>query len=75
MKKSIKIEGMSCNHCKQRVENTLLEMPGIEKAKVNLAKKEAVITCAENVSDAEIKSKVEELGFSVTEITEKKGLF
>lgn len=40
----LKIEGMSCGHCQMTVENALKAVPGVTEAKVNLAKKEAVVT-------------------------------
>ncbi len=40
----LKIEGMTCNHCKMRVEKALKAVPGVTNAQVDLAKKEAVIS-------------------------------
>lgn len=37
---SIQVDGMSCDHCKNRVEKTVSAIPGIKSAKVNLDKKE-----------------------------------
>jgi len=33
----LKVEGMSCNHCKLSVEKALKGVPGVEGAEVNLA--------------------------------------
>ncbi len=43
MKKVVKINGMTCEHCQKRVQTALDALPGI-KAKVNHKKGEAVIT-------------------------------
>lgn len=39
----IKIAGMSCNHCKMAVEKALKKVAGVDKAVVDLAKKEALV--------------------------------
>ncbi len=52
MTKTMKIEGMSCMHCAGRVESALKAVPGVADAKVNLEKKEAVITLAGRVESA-----------------------
>lgn len=40
----LKIEGMSCGHCKAAVEKALKAVAGVADAQVDLDKKEAVIT-------------------------------
>jgi copper chaperone len=40
----IKIEGMSCNHCKMAVEKTLSNIEGIDSFSVDLEKGEALLT-------------------------------
>lgn len=40
----IKIDGMSCNHCKMTVEKTLSKIKGIESFSVDLVKGEAIIS-------------------------------
>lgn len=40
--KRVQIEGMTCEHCKNRVENALNRLEGVS-AKVNLKKKTAVV--------------------------------
>lgn len=74
MKKILKIEGMSCEHCKARVEKVLNEIEGVN-AKVDLKKKEAQVTLSANVSDEKMKNIIMEAGYEVISINEKKGLF
>lgn len=74
MKKEIKIEGMSCNHCKAHVEKALNSIDGVT-AKVNLAKKNAVVELSADVSDDTLKNAVTEAGYEVVSINVKKGLF
>ncbi len=77
MKKVLTIEGMSCAHCQAKVESALKNVEGVKKVVVKLAKKEAIVTIdspVENV-DEKLKNAVEEVGYSVTNVIEKKGLF
>jgi len=74
MKKIIKIEGMSCEHCQARVEKVLNSINGVE-AKVNLKKKAATVTLKADMSDAVFKEAISEAGYEVVSIEEKKGLF
>ena len=43
MKETLKIEGMTCDHCVMHVTNALEAIDGVEKAKVSLKKKEALV--------------------------------
>ncbi len=40
----IKVDGMSCNHCKMRVEKVVKDIAFVEDASVSLEKKEVAIT-------------------------------
>lgn len=40
----LKVEGMSCNHCKMAVEKAVREVAGVEEALVNLEQKELTVT-------------------------------
>lgn len=74
MKKIIEINGMSCEHCQNRVEKALNAIDGVE-AKVELKKNRAVVNLQDNVEDSKLKEAVTEAGYEVVSITEKKGLF
>lgn len=67
MRKTIKIEGMSCEHCVKSVETALSSLKGISSVKVDLAKKEAVVE-AVDVEDKEIKATIDDIGFDVVGI-------
>lgn len=41
--KVIKVEGMTCNHCKMNVENNVAKLPFVKSAQVNLANKTVII--------------------------------
>lgn len=74
MKKIIKINGMTCGHCQGKVEKALSSIDGIE-AKVDLKKKAATVNLKTHIDDKVLKDAIEEAGFEVVSITEKKGLF
>ena len=56
-----RIEGMSCNHCKNSVEKAIRGLENVENVEVVLGKKEAVVTGKPSYED--VKKAVEELGF------------
>jgi len=61
---TLNVEGMSCNHCVNTVEKTLIEL-GAE-GKVNLAAKTVEVTYDENGTTLEaIKEAIEEQGYDV----------
>lgn len=67
MKKSIKIEGMSCGHCTGTVEKALKAVLGVSAVSVDLASKTATVE-AEGVSDETLKKTVTDTGFEVVGI-------
>ena len=74
MKKVITINGMSCEHCKARVEKALNAIDGVE-AKVDLKKNNATVSLTTEVSDEVLKNAVNEAGYEAVSVEEKKGLF
>jgi copper chaperone CopZ len=63
----ISVDGMTCNHCKARVENALNSLNGVW-AEVNLTKKIAVVHMIDRISDDELKKAVSREGYKVVEI-------
>lgn len=64
----IKIEGMSCNHCKARVEEALNSLDGVS-AEVNLEEKTATV---KGSADKELlKKTVEDAGYEVISVEEE----
>lgn len=66
-KKILVIEGMTCEHCKNRVEKSINEIEGAA-AKVNLGKKEAVVSLDREMMDEQLREAVEKAGYKVIEI-------
>lgn len=60
-KETLKIQGMTCNHCVMRVAKALKAVPGVQDAQVDLNKAEAVVTYEEG------KVTRDKLGFAVVE--------
>lgn len=59
----IKIEGMTCNHCKARVEKALGEVQGVTSVNVDLDGKKAVV---EGTADmAALEKAVADAGYDV----------
>lgn len=65
--KIIRVDGMTCDHCKSWVEKAINEIDGAS-AKVNLKTKEAVVSMAREVADAELIAAVQKAGYRVVEI-------
>lgn len=59
---TLKVEGMTCNHCKMHVEEALRGVNGVENAQVDLAKGEAVVSGNANRED--LVKAVEEVGYA-----------
>ena len=59
----LKVEGMTCNHCKMRVEKALQAVNGVESVKVDLTTKEATVTGA--TEREKLAKAVEDAGYSV----------
>ncbi len=66
--KVIHIDGMSCVHCAAKVEKALAALSGVADVKVDLEKKTATVKLKKDIDSQTLKSTVENLGYSVTEI-------
>ncbi len=60
-KETLKIQGMTCNHCVMRVTKALKAVAGVQDAQVDLQKAEAAVT----FDDAKVQR--EKLAAAVTE--------
>jgi len=65
MKVVLQIEGMTCAHCVQHVEEALKTVQGVKSVKANLKTKTAVVEHESGVNPAALKAAVEESGYSV----------
>lgn len=68
IKKIIKIEGMHCDGCVNRVKNVLESMKEVVECEVSLENKQAMVVLKKDVGDSEFEEKIENLGFKVVGI-------
>ena len=62
---TIKIKGMSCNHCVKAVTEALNEIDGIRDIKVDLAKGEATFDEVRPVHLETVREKIKKAGYEV----------
>lgn len=60
----LKVEGMACEGCENRIQNAIKNMEGVEKVVANHKEGTVMITTSEDNIHA-IKEKIEDLGFNV----------
>lgn len=68
MKKIISIEGMSCGHCVNAVENALRAVPGVRDVAVALASHTATVEAENAVTEEQLKKAVTHAGYQVAAI-------
>lgn len=71
VKTILKIEGMSCEHCANKVKDTFLNVNSVKSVKVNLSKKEAIISSSNTLDEIMIKNLVESLDYKLIDIVKK----
>jgi len=67
MKKVVKIDGMTCEHCIRRIERALNSLDGVV-AKISLKEKKATLTLTKEVENQVIIDAIEEAGYDVKSI-------
>ena len=66
--KTLKIEGMHCDHCASRVESCLTKIKGIKNVKIDVASGNIDIVCKKEIDNSIITTAIEDLGYSVVSI-------
>lgn len=61
----IKVNGMVCTGCENRVKNALLDVDGVESVNADHVKGEVSVKLNDNVDKLAIEEKIEDLGFDV----------
>lgn len=74
MKKIIEIKGMTCEHCRARVQKALNAIEGVA-AEVDWKKGRAVVETNGTADDETLAAAVEQAGYEVLSVKEKKGFF
>ena len=66
-KTKLKINGMSCQHCVKTVKDALTALEGVQGAKVNLRKGEAIVRFNElHVNPANLREAITQAGFETS---------
>ncbi len=63
MKTTVKIKGMSCDHCVMAVTKALNQIDGISDIQVDLEKGEATFEQGTSADMAKIKQEIEKVGY------------
>jgi copper chaperone CopZ len=69
--KLLVVEGMTCNHCKMRVERALSGVDGVKNVKIDLANGETLVTLSKDVQDNLLSGAVTNAGYGVKSIVAK----
>jgi copper chaperone len=65
VRETLRIEGMSCDHCVMRVGRAIASVQGVIEVDINLKNNKAVVDFEETITDIEeIKSAVREAGYN-----------
>ena len=63
-KETIRVEGMTCSHCKTSVEGLLNNLDGVNNAEVNLDQHQVSVTFDDSkVSIEKMKDEIEDIGY------------
>ena len=68
MEKTMKIEGMMCMHCENRVKKVLEALPEVAEAQVSYKEGTAVLTLNAAIDDAQLKKVIEDQDYKVLAI-------
>ncbi|PYZ98123.1 copper resistance protein CopZ [Alteribacter lacisalsi] len=61
---TIKVDGMTCGHCKASVEGALNNLDGVKRAEVSLEEKQVTVEYDESSVDlATLKEEIDDQGF------------
>ena len=71
--KTLKVDGMHCEKCSNRVTEAVNDIPGVAGV-VNLKKGIVTVSYEQEVPDEQIKARIERHGYRVTEILQQKKL-
>ena len=64
--KTLKVEGMSCDHCTQAVTRAVRALAGVQQVEVSLQKKSAEVRWDESVlAEADLAAAIEGEGYQV----------
>jgi copper chaperone len=63
---TLKVEGMSCQHCVNSIKNAVSALKGVARVEVDLNKKQVTVNyTAGSVTEEDIKETIEDQGYEV----------
>ena len=68
MYKTLKIEGMTCGHCKMKVENTLNGLNKVDHAEVDLIDGTCEVEMNSDISNDELKKIIADAGYTLIQV-------
>lgn len=68
----IKVEGMSCNHCADKVTKALESLDGIRKVKVNLKNNSVTILSDKELNIKVVESTINSLGYKYEGLSDEE---
>ena len=68
MTKTLKVEGMMCEHCEARVKKALEAVAGVESAVADHNANTAVVTLSADVADDILRKAVEDQDYKVLDV-------
>ena len=63
----IKVTGMHCSGCENRIKNVLSDIKGVEEVKANYKDGVVTVNANESIDVSTLNEKIEDLGFNVEE--------
>lgn len=63
--RTLKVDGMSCDHCKAAVTKALMALPGVEDVNIDLATGEVKVSTGAPVDLEDVKAAVTAAGYQV----------
>lgn len=63
----IRVNGMHCSGCENRIKNILSDIEGVEEVKANYKDGIVTVNANENIDVSILNEKIEDLGFNVEE--------
>jgi copper ion binding protein len=67
MEKKLNVEGMTCQHCVNRVKKIIEKFSGVSNVQVTLEKKEAAFACEPGADVAGIVKAINDFGYTAAE--------
>ncbi len=68
MEKKLMVEGIMCCHCEAKVQKALCKLAGVKDCVASSKSGEVRVLCEDSISNEELVSTVESLGYKVVEV-------